>query len=245
MSRGYKMTKKTISRDEALHNLRKYIGHDLGLYAEKYNITIEKDGKINKGWKGQVLEQLAGLDNNNIRAPDGGDFELKSVVHTRKGDKWDPKETMAITMIDEASLAKEDDFYKTHLWSKLEKLICCATSFEGSGAKTSKLLSVTSFEFLDGDETIKEIKKDYEDIREKSIKDGFHSLSGKDGTWIQPRTKGQGGVNPRTGQPNPKTRAFYARKDLVRKLFEPNAKAKSSLHKVSGAQIGIPLTDDE
>ena len=36
---------------------------------------------------------------------------------------------------------------------------------------------------------------------------------------INPFT-GTGGINPRTGIPRPKTRAFYARTCLVKKIFE-------------------------
>lgn len=48
----------------------------------------------------------------------------------------------------------------------------------------------------------------------------FEALTGKDGVWIQARTKGIGGINPRTGQRRPITRAFYARTSLVKKIFE-------------------------
>lgn len=41
-----------------------------------------------------------------------------------------------------------------------------------------------------------------------------------DGKWIQARTKGTGGINPRTGKRRPITRAFYARTNLVKKIFE-------------------------
>jgi len=52
------------------------------------------------------------------------------------------------------------------------------------------------------------------------IKEGFDTLTGKDGKWIQARTKGTGGINPRTGERRPITRAFYARTVLVKKIFE-------------------------
>lgn len=60
----------------------------------------------------------------------------------------------------------------------------------------------------------------YDFIREKLIKYGFESLTGKDGKRIQARTKGTGGINPRTGKRRPITRAFYARTSLVKKIFE-------------------------
>lgn len=57
-------------------------------------------------------------------------------------------------------------------------------------------------------------------INNKIIRQGFGALTGKDGKWIQARTKGIGGINPRTGQRRPITRAFYAKTSFVKKIFE-------------------------
>jgi len=92
--------------------------------------------------------------------------------------------------------------------------------WHGKNSEKAELIKVTSLDFLETDEIIKEIKEDYDFIRNKLIKKGFQSLTGKDGQWIQARTKGTGGINPRTGQRRPITRVFYARKKLVVKIFE-------------------------
>jgi hypothetical protein len=92
--------------------------------------------------------------------------------------------------------------------------------WHGQNSKEAELLEVTSLDFAEDDDLIKEIKADYDFIRNKLIKSGFDSLTGRDGKWIQARTKGTGGINPRTGERRPITRAFYARKELVNKIFE-------------------------
>ena len=66
-------------------------------------------------------------------------------------------------------------------------------------------------DFLKTDDLIMEIKADYDFIRDKLITQGFDSLTGTDGKWIQARTK---------GSKNSDTRAFYARTQLVAKIFE-------------------------
>ena len=81
-----------------------------------------------------------------------------------------------------------------------------------TNAKQAELLGVVSLDFLENDQLITEIKADYDFIREKLVTSGFDSLTGKDGKWIQARTKGAGHGS--------KTRAFYARKGLIKKLFE-------------------------
>lgn len=202
---------KIITRTKAIINLKKYIGQDLRELAKIYGITTYETGKQNKGWKGQILERLAGLDNNNSKAPNGLSYELKSVSFYYKNDKLVPKETMAITMINQKELL-ETDFLNSHCWTKLKAIVFCAVMWHGKNSQNAELINVTSLDFSEDDELIKEIQKDYEYIREKLKIKGFESLTGKDGIWIQPRTKGAGHGST--------SRAFYARKNLVSKIFE-------------------------
>jgi len=210
---------KIITRTIAIKNLKKYIGQDLRKLALKYDITSYETGKQNKGWKGLVLERLAGLKTNVSKAPNGLTYELKSVSFREVKGELVPKETMAITMINPKEL-KSHSFFDSHVWSKLKTIIFCAVQWSGTNSEEAKLLRVTSLDFAENDELIKEIKADYDFIRDKLIKQGFEALTGKDGKWIQARTKGIGGINPRTGKRRPITRAFYARTDLVKKIFE-------------------------
>ncbi|HVX26152.1 MAG TPA: MutH/Sau3AI family endonuclease, partial [Parafilimonas sp.] len=190
-----------ITRVVAVQNLQKYIGQDLAKWAIKFGITTFTDTKQNKGWKGQTLERLAGLNTNNEQAPNGLGFELKSTAFHKRADIWVPKETMAITMINPALLA-EVPFFKSHCWEKLKSILFCAVSWNGYHNPSSMLLNVQSFDFLEDSELINEIKADYEFIQNKLISAGFKSLTGKDGKWIQARTKGPGHGST--------SRAFYA-----------------------------------
>lgn len=202
---------KIVTRVIAIKNLKKYIGEDLAELAEKFSVTTYKDGKQNKGWKGLVLEKLAGLEPNISKAPNGLSYELKSVSFYKVKDKLVPKETMAITMINPQEL-KNHSFFESHCWAKLKSMVFCAVMWYGKNSKKAELLEVESLDFLEDDDLIKEIKADYDFIRNKLIKQGFESLTGKDGKWIQARTKGPGYGST--------SRAFYARKKLVKKIFE-------------------------
>ena len=126
---------------------------------------------------------------------------------------------MAITMINPTELTN-NTFFESHVWSKLKTIIFCAVQWNGKNSESGKLLKVASLDFSEDDKLIREIKTDYDFIRNKLIKEGFDALTGKDGKWMQARTKGTGGVNPRTGLRRPITRAFYARTNLVKKIFE-------------------------
>ncbi|PIR28153.1 hypothetical protein COV39_00555, partial [Candidatus Berkelbacteria bacterium CG11_big_fil_rev_8_21_14_0_20_40_23] len=197
---------KIVTRTTAINNLKKYIGQDLRALALKHGITTYETGKQNKGWKGLVLERLAGLQTNVSKAPNGLSYELKSVAfHYVKNDLV-PKETMAITMINTAEL-KAHSFFDSHCWNKLKAIIFCAVKWNGKNSNDGQLTKVASLDFSEDDGLIKEVKADYDFIRAKLIKKGFSTLTGKDGKWIQARTKGTGGINPRTGERRPITRA--------------------------------------
>ena len=210
---------RIVTRATAINNLKKYIGKDLMKLSVDFGITTFETGKQNKGWKGQTLERLAGLSNDNSQAPNGLGFELKSVAFKKVSGELKPKETMAITMINPEEL-KVTPFFKSHCWEKLKSLVFCAVIWHGQNAKHAELLNVTSLDFAKDDNLIQEIKVDYDFIQNKLTKEGFESLTGKDGKWIQARTKGTGGINPHTGKRRPITRAFYARTKLVSKIFE-------------------------
>jgi DNA mismatch repair protein MutH len=202
---------KIITRATAIKNLKKYVGKDLRELALKHGITTYETGKQNKGWKGLVLERLAGLQTNVSKAPNGLTYELKSVAFHYVKEELVPKETMAITMINPEEL-KQHSFFESHCWSKLKTVVFCAVLWNGQNSEDGKLLKVVSFDSTEDDELILEIKSDYDFIRNKLIKEGFEALTGADGKWIQARTKGAGHGST--------SRAFYARTGLVKKIFE-------------------------
>lgn len=202
---------KIITRATAIKNLKKHIGQDLRKLALEHGITTYETGKQNKGWKGLVLERLAGLQTNVSKAPNGLSYELKSVSFRYVKNELVPKETMAITMINPEEL-KKHPFFESHCWAKLKTVVFCAVEWNGKNAESGRLLKVASLDFAEDDELIKEIKTDYDFIRNKLITQGFEALTGADGKWIQARTKGPGHGSV--------SRAFYARTTLVKKIFE-------------------------
>lgn len=202
---------KIITRTTAIKNLKKHLGQDLRKLALEHGITTYETGKQNKGWKGLVLERLAGLQTNISKAPNGLSWELKSVAFHVVKNELVPKETMAITMINPEEL-KAHSFFESHCWAKLKAIVFCAVEWKGKNAEGGTLLRVASLDFAEDDELIKEIKADYDFIRNKLITKGFSALTGKDGKWIQARTKGAGHGST--------SRAFYARTVLVKRIFE-------------------------
>jgi len=116
--------------------------------ALKFSITTYETGKQNKGWKGLILERLAGLENNVSKAPNGLSWELKSVSFHNKKEILVPKENNAITMINPEEL-KQHSFFESHCWAKLKSIIFCAVMWHGQNAENAELIKVVSLDFLE------------------------------------------------------------------------------------------------
>jgi len=194
-----------MNKEIALQKLKTLEGQDLRKLAEKYNITVFKEGKTNKGWAGQTVERAIGLPLNSSQCPNAGSWELKLVSLKKKVDgTLVPKETMQITMINEKDVL-ERPFESSHLLSKLRSLVICGRIFVSKNEPESILYKVGTFD-LKG-ELYKIVKTDYEDVRNAIRTRGFKSLTGHMGELVQPRTKGPGHGSI--------SRAFYARKGFV------------------------------
>jgi len=199
-----------MEREEAIKKLKLLEGVDLVPLADKFEVTIWKGDKKNKGWAGHVLERFLGLPINSAQSPNFGSWELKIIpLKQLKNGEIVIKETMAITMIDSYNV-KNNPFEKSHLLAKLKKIVVCARLFESQEEKRSILVRVSAFDLTEP-EIYEQVKDDYEATRQCIIKNGFEYLTGRMGVLVQPRTKGPGHGSV--------SRAFYARKKFVSKII--------------------------
>ncbi len=195
-----------MERDKAIQRLRRIEGQDLRVLAERYNVTVWKEKKLNKGWSGHVIERYLGLPLNSAQSPNFGSWELKIVPLKRlKTGRIVIKETMAITMIDPVNILQKE-FKESHLLTKLKKIVVCARMFESKEEKSSLFIKVSAFD-LNNPQIYNQVKDDYDIVRTTIRNKGFDALTGKMGVLVQPRTKGPGHGS--------KSRAFYARKIFV------------------------------
>ena len=199
-----------MQREDAIGKLKELEGKDLVSLASRYDVTIWKGDRKNKGWAGHVLERYLGLPINSAQSPNFGSWELK-IVPLKKlaSSEIVVKETMAITMIDPYNVAKTP-FEQSHLLAKLKKAIVCARLFESQNEERSIFVRVAAFDL--NDKTVYEqVKKDYEETRHCILTKGFEHLTGAMGVLVQPRTKGAGHGSI--------SRAFYARTQFVAKIL--------------------------
>ena len=200
-----------MERAEAVKKLKKLVGKELHDLAKKYNVTVYKNGKVNKGWAGHVFERYLELPINSAQSPNFGSWELKSIpLKKLKNGSWTVKETMAITMIDPINIIQKE-FEDSHLLAKLKKAVIVVRTVGENVDEPSYIHSVLEFD-LD-EEMYEIIKNDYNLVRNTLLnhQNGFELLTGKMGKYIQPRTKGSGHGST--------SRAFYARISFLKQLL--------------------------
>jgi len=203
-----------LNREEALVKLKELVGKDLRPLASQYGVTVftneARHTGRNKGWAGQVLERHIGLGVSNMQAPNGGHWELKMVsLKKLRNGKITPKETMQITMINPEQV-KDTPFEASHLLAKLREMIICARLYNDINETRSILASVGEFN-LEDEELYKQVKEDYDLVRDALNTRGFDALTGAMGVYVQPRTKGPGHGSI--------SRAFYARPIFIKKIL--------------------------
>jgi DNA mismatch repair protein MutH len=200
-----------MERVEAVKKLKKLVGKELHDLAKKYNVTVYKNGKVNKGWAGHVFERYLELPINSAQSPNFGSWELKSIpLKKLKNGSWTVKETMAITMIDPINIIQKE-FEDSHLLAKLKKAVIVVRTVGENVDEPSYIHSILELD-LDG-EMYEIIKNDYNLVRNTLLnyQNGFELLTGKMGKYIQPRTKGSGHGST--------SRAFYARTSFLKQLL--------------------------
>ena len=196
-----------MERTDALRKLQALIGQELHDLARQYDVTIYREGKVNKGWAGHVFERHLQLPINSAQSPNFGSWELKSIpLKFRKDGKLAFKETMAITMIDPVNVCQKE-FEDSHLLAKLKKAIVVARTVGNHVDDPTYIHSVTEFNL--SDEMYEAVKADYDTVRDALLdpEKGFQALTGHMGVYIQPRTKGAGHGST--------SRAFYARPNFL------------------------------
>lgn len=198
-----------MERTAAIKSLSELEGQNLHELAERFNVTVHRDGKQNKGWAGHVCERHLGLPLNSAQSPNFGSWELKSFPVKVKGDRVVAKETMAITMIDPVNVLATP-FEDSHLFSKLRKAVIVVRRVGADFREPSYIHVILQMD-LEGDD-LEVVREDYETVREAIRTKGFGALTGKMGRYIQPRTKGPGHGSI--------SRAFYARTGFLNLLLE-------------------------
>jgi DNA mismatch repair protein MutH len=208
-------------RYEVLHRLEEELpGRNLYELAARYGVPVHKQGKLNKGWVGQTIERVAGLDAGAAQRRDGNDFELKSTSLVKGAEVWQPKETIKITAMGPRAIL-EESFESSALWNKLSRWILVGVTHR-QDLPVCQVVQVRAFDVTAPD-LVAEIQAFWEEVRSLvaagEIAD--YNSQGSSGGYLQLRPTGNRHNNhvcPVT-QRRYQAQAFYATKRLVKRVL--------------------------
>lgn len=189
------------SREEIEIISKSAIGKTFNDLKDEEIITIDEDGKINKGGFGQLIETyLFGIDTNSESEPDFIDagVELKVTPYKRnKNNSLSAKERLVLNIID-YNTEFANEFKSSHFWYKNNKLQIIWYLWEENKDKLDYIITHEKFMDLSLSEDLKQIEEDYYTIVNK-IKDGkAHELSEADTMYLGACTKGANADSLRT-----------------------------------------------
>ena len=161
---------------------------------------------LNKGRVGLYLESQLGIPTSSA-CLDCSDGEVKAVPLKRlRNGTLVPKETMAVTMMRPEDLLTEA-FADTRLAKKTAAMVILPYLRVGDDVTFYAPVS-----FGTSHPAYRYLSVDYEVVKAYYTTKG--EVTGRVGSWIQSRTKGQ-------GKGAPKTRAWYFRASFLKELLAP------------------------
>lgn len=179
-------------------NLENMTFNDVRTLARIHNLEVSEEGvdygkTSNKGGLGNLIEKdYFGYEPNSNQEADFPKvgMELKvTPVELKKGNKWSAGERLVLTMI-EYDKEIEEDFYKSHVWAKMKKILMIHYWRDKSikNKLDYKILNSNVIELEEED--LKIIREDFKIIVNKVKSGNAHMLSESDTMYLGACTKG-------------------------------------------------------
>lgn len=212
-------------KDQVVNYFNQLISYNINLldYANRNKIAVYVNGKLNKGWKGHVIEHMLNLPKNSQKGSDYQDLEIKTVPIIIKDNKTAVKETTCLCVIDVNNLLKQS-FEHSDLLKKINKTLFVLINVEDECYP--KIHSTLYIDFNKEIELLNLMKNDYENLANHVLDNLYtdnhidYNFSGKLGNIIQPR--------PKTGKKGQYSWAFYLKKNVLETFLNMS---RPKLHK--------------
>lgn len=182
--------------------------------------------KGNKGFAGQFLEKLLGLQLSNSKL----DFENGELKTNKSKTDGSPMETMAITQIGtqfDDLFYNDKSFHDTHLYHKIESVLY-VPAVKGEKEEDWYFLPAYYLDLKDNDALKKILDDDFETIKAKvqaMMDTGDSMLHTANGKYMQIRTKDSKPYNPINSKKlgrnvSNKGFAFYFKKEFMQSILD-------------------------
>lgn len=168
-------------------------------------ILNKNNKKSNKGCEGLYLEKLLGIKPSS-KCLDLCDGEVKSFPITLKNGTFEPKETIAITMLNRKDLPIQT-FEESRCHKKIQRIIFFP--YLRNDDDNITFMKPIFIDMAENNHLYELLKLDYNSIRSEFLEKG--EIQSGTGKYIQPRTKGPGKVK----EGNPTPLAFYFKKEFI------------------------------
>ncbi len=166
------------------------------IFSYDFNNNETKD----KGLIGNLIQkEVFGIEINNKSAPDfenlGIELKVTAVIKKRKdneGREYRIKERVSLSMINYQKIIEEINFYKSHLFEKIQKTLYIFYSYDNDKPKRDWKIIDFKYKDLENDSNIQEIIDDYELICQNILSGEAHNLSESLTKKLGACTKGDG-----------------------------------------------------
>lgn len=193
---------------------------------DESQIEYVKAKEADKGLPGKIIEATYfGYELNNRQEADFEQVgvELKTTAADKdKQDKYKSGETISVTQIDFKSPV-EEDFYLSHLYEKLKKLIVIFYHRDKKIPSKLDYKVIYSSLFEPTEQDLAIIKSDYREIVRKIMSGQAHKLSRADGIYLGTAPKAQKSTNtviPYYGGEQLVKRSYTLRKEYVNVILD-------------------------
>lgn len=183
-------------------------------YAQQNNIPIYKNDKLDKGWKGNVVEHLLNIKKNNNKGSDFQNLEIKTVPVILNNEGYKVQETTCLSVLKTEEVIQAS-FQNSSLYQKVKNTLFILINVEDSEAP--KIVGTYYLNIEKNLNLKQEMENDYNTVAEQ-ICDNISSslpldfnLTGKLGKTMQPR--------PKSGKKGNYTWAFYLKTHVLNNLL--------------------------
>ena len=205
-----------LSRSEAIAGLT------LAQLAHKFNVTMPKDLKREKGWVGQLIEYILGADAGSKPVPDFQHLgiELKTLPISSSGE---PLETTFVCVAPLTGITGEH-WHNSHFRNKIRKVLWVPILAERQIPLTNRIVG-TPFLWQLQAEQERLLQQDWEELMDLIVLGDVHRITAKTGQYLQLRPKAANAkvmtqAFDTKGQPiMAKPKGFYLKKDFTRLIL--------------------------